>query len=125
MPDIALGNISPISMITDPATGLRTKYRVDHIMQTTTFMHVPPDRDLFGVLRDVSNMWANESDSPPAWVDCTEDPELQSILCKHFSCGPRPEDWENVMVGDVPSLTPIADGLPNVQVNTEAGGKDA
>ena len=31
MPQIMLGNVSVISMLTDPETGLRTKYRADHI----------------------------------------------------------------------------------------------
>jgi hypothetical protein len=118
VPSIELGNVSMISMITDPATGVRTKYRANHVDQTITTINLPMGRDLLTALQEINAVWAAESDAPPAWVSCSDDPDLEALLKRHFSCGDRPDDYEIVITG--PSLlVPMEEGVPNVQVSTE------
>lgn len=120
MPHIELGNISPIEMITDPETGLRTKYRFTNIEQAITSFAVPGGRDLLTLLTEVNSAWAAHSDQPPVWVTCSDDLDLQDILRKHFATGERPEGWDIVVTG--PSVAvPVEDGIPNVEVNTAGG----
>lgn len=126
MPTIELGNISVISMITDPNTGMRTKYRANHIDQSITHISIPPSWNLLETLGGVTNLWNSESDAPPAWVRCSEDPDLEGMLAKHFSCPVgQPDDWEIRITGEE-LLVPIADGFPNSEATTSEsdGGEE-
>jgi hypothetical protein len=121
VPSIALGNVSVISMVTDPETGLRTRYRANHIDQSITHMAIPPTWNLLETLTAVTNLWNSESDAPPAWLSCPEDPELESILQKHFNCGGMPEEGFEVQITGEPLLVPMDTGIPNVEVSAEGG----
>lgn len=118
MPTIELGNISVISVITDPETGVQTKYRANHIDQSVTTMAIPSDRDLMSILRDATNLWSHQSDAPPAWLRC-DDPELESILRRHFNCGAPPEEFP-ILISGPPLLVPMGD----VPTNTTDGEDD-
>lgn len=117
MPTIELGNVSVISMVTDPETGLQTRYRANHIDQSVTTMSIPPDRNLLGILQDATNLWSHQSDAPPAWVSCSEDPDLEAILQKHFGCGGRPDEFEVIVTGPA-LLVPMESGIPNSSSET-------
>lgn len=119
MPEVSLGNRSVIAMISDQDTGLKTMYRYPNIIQSTTNISIPPDRDLFSALRDVVATWQAHSDEAPAWVACAEDPEMEAILAKHFTCpAGRPDEWEHVMADDGLSsvMVPVAEGLDPPQL---------
>ena|SRR5437660_418703 len=122
MPDVALGNVSVIAMIGDPETGLRTKHRYTNIEQSTCNMHIPPDRDLFQSLRDVVNLWQDQSDEPPAWLEVPDDTEMEAVLRKHFGCGARPDDWENIVTGP-PLMVPVEDLITPSPAEVPSGTK--
>lgn len=122
MPTIELGNVSVISMVTDPETGMRTRYRANHIDQSITTMHIPTTWNLLEILSSVTNLWNSESDAPPAWVVCSEDQDLEGMLAKHFSCPTgRPDDFD-VQISGESLLVPMDEGIPNSYSETEAGG---
>jgi hypothetical protein len=108
VPEVSLGNVSPIALITDPDTGLKTKGRWGNIQQSTCNMRVHED-DFFKSLGAVVNLWSHESDQPPAWVD-SDDPDLTAALRKHFGCGGKPEDWQDIITGPA-SLVPFEDHI--------------
>ncbi len=97
MPSVMLGNVSHTSVITDPETGAKTRFRSTNIKQSTTMVNVVPD-SLFEAMRDVINVWTQESDQPPAWVE-SDDPDLAEALRKHFHTGAKPEGWEHIITG--------------------------
>ena len=102
MASVLLGNISHTALMSDPDTGARTRYASTHIDQSTTILNTP-EEGLFAQMRDVINLWHHESDQPPAWIE-SDDPDLASALRKHFGCGERPDDWENVVTGPPTSI---------------------
>ena len=105
MATVTLGNVSHTALMSDPETGVRTRYASTNITQSTTVLHTPED-SLFAQMRDVINLWHHESDQPPAWIE-GDDPDLVSAMRKHFGCGERPEDWENDITG--PPATVVID----------------
>lgn len=107
MASVSLGNLSHTPVITDPETGARTRYRSTNVTQSTTIMHLPAE-SLYDRMHDVVNLWGHSSDQPPAWVESDDEP-LATALRQHFGCGPRPEDWENVITGP-PATEPLVPG---------------
>lgn len=91
--------------MSDPETGVRTRYLSTNIDQSTTMMNIPSE-NLYEQMRDVINLWHHESNSDPAWIEGDDD-DLISALRKHFHCGARPDDWENSVTG--PPTTEIID----------------
>jgi hypothetical protein len=102
MATVTLGNVSHTALMSDPETGVRTRYASTNINRSTTVVHTPED-GLFAQMRDVISLWHHESDQPPAWIE-SDDPDLASALRKHFGCGERPEDWENDVTGPPASV---------------------
>lgn len=91
MASVQLGNVSHIVVKKDPNTGAKVVTHSAHIRKSTTSVHnLPPG--LFAAMRDTINIWGNESDQPPAWLE-SDDPALEAALREHFGCGPRPDDW--------------------------------
>jgi hypothetical protein len=105
MPSVTLGNVSHTALITDPETGVKTRYRSTHIEQTVEQINNLPE-GLFDAMKAVVDLWRHESDQPPAWLESDSDP-LAAALREHFGCGPKPEGWEIVITGP-PALVPIA-----------------
>jgi len=97
MPSVTLGNISPIAVITDPDTGQKTRHRFTNIEQSTCYMGLV-EPDLFGQMREVINLWREQSDQPPAWLE-SDDADLADTMRKHFGCGERPVDWVDNVTG--------------------------
>ena len=107
--NVTLAIRNPVQYESDPATGLKTKYRVHGLDQS--FTHVSTNSDNpFDVMRDLRNVWPHCSDEPPAGLDCPTDPVLEDLLRKDMGCGPIPEDWEYVSNGNH-VLVPLADNV--------------
>jgi hypothetical protein len=102
MATVTLGNVSHTALMSDPDTGVRTRYASTNIAQSTTILHTPED-GLYNQMRDVINLWHHESDQPPAWIE-GDDPDLVSALRKHFGTGEQPHDWENDITGPPASI---------------------
>lgn len=98
---VAAGTSNPIDLITDPDTGLRTKYRYPNIQETVTNLALMPE-GLFDRLRDFINLWQHISDEPPTWISCPESEALEAALREHYKTGAMPDGWEFRM-GDNPS----------------------
>jgi hypothetical protein len=124
MATVTLGNVSHTALMSDPDTGVRTRYASTNITQSTTVLHTPED-GLYNQMRDVINLWHHESDQPPAWIE-SDDEDLASALRKHFSTGARPEGWENDITG--PPATVVVDeraaaaALGDLKAVTDEGG---
>jgi hypothetical protein len=94
---VTLGNVSHTALMSDPDTGVRTRYASTNIVRSTTTMHLP-EPNLRGQLNSVANLWHHESDRPPAWVE--SDSEILTLALRdEFDCGGRPDDWENDITG--------------------------
>lgn len=102
MATVTLGNVSHTALMSDPDTGLRTRYASTNITRSTTVVHTP-EESLYAQMRDVINLWHHESDQPPAWIEGDDD-DLVSAMRKHFGTGERPEDWENDVTGPPASV---------------------
>jgi hypothetical protein len=102
MATVTLGNVSHTALMSDPDTGVRTRYASTNITQSTTILQTPED-GLYNQMRDVINLWHHESDQPPAWIE-GDDPDLVSALRKHFGTGEQPQDWENDITGPPASV---------------------
>lgn len=88
---VALGNVAPVDYLTNPETGLKTKYTYPGLRATVT--NVTPQSDgAIDQARDVLNCWAQMSDEPPSWVSCPESPLLEAMLIDHFK-SKQPEGW--------------------------------
>jgi hypothetical protein len=104
MPSVLLGNVSHTALMSDPETGVRTRYASTHIEQSVTMMNTVGE-GLFGAMNDVINLWRSESDQPPAWVESDSEP-LAAALREHFGCGAKPEQWDIVITGP-PNMVPV------------------
>jgi hypothetical protein len=106
--NVTLAIRNPVQYESDPATGFKTKYRVQGLDQSFTHVHLASE-SVFDMLRDLKALWAQCSDEAPAGLDCP-DPELESLFRREFNCGAIPEDWDVAYSGPK-ILVPVADGL--------------
>lgn len=95
---VALGNVAPVDYLTDPETGLKTKYTYPGLRHTVTEVTLQPD-DLFSQMRDLLNVWAQMSDAPPSWITCPDSPMLESVLRENFKAK-QAEGWTGVPAED-------------------------
>lgn len=88
---VAVGTINPIDLVSDPETGLKTKYRYPNIRATVTNLTLQPE-GLFDQLRDFINLWQHTSDDPPTWVSCPESPIFEAAVKEHYKITADPPD---------------------------------
>lgn len=96
---VSAGTKNPIDLISDPDTGLKTKYRYPNIRHTVTNLGLVPE-GLFDRMRDFINLWQHTSDDPPTWISCPESPVLEAALKDHYKITvdpPDPDDPDAVM----------------------------
>jgi hypothetical protein len=80
---VAAGTKNPIDLISDPETGLKSKYRYPNIRHTVTNIGLVSE-SLFDRMRDFINLWQHTSDDPPTWISCPEDALFEAAIKQHY-----------------------------------------
>lgn len=98
MPLVRLGNTAVREVIgADPdGTPIHRRYSG----QATCTITLPDDDngwthdERVRTVTHTDGHWTAHSSQPPAWVECPEDPDLETVLAEHFGCPVgRPASW--------------------------------
>lgn len=98
MPVVQLGNVAVREVIgaDDDGTPIHRRYTG----QSTTTITLPQDEEGWTHEERVRTVvhedghWRAHSSRPPAWVECSDDPDLESAFAEHWECPVgRPAGW--------------------------------